>query len=159
MKIRKGFVSNSSSSSFLINYREWDGDILLTEEDVKLLLANGFHPTTKTGVSQVYYDENDIRFVKREDMLSLYKSVTCNQDDIIYFLLKNNISFSALCHYGTEWIFYTKNDKTFLKINDFGKYKEIYGKLPYTDTHMSNEDVKTFIEENQELINERETYI
>ena len=31
-------------------------------------------------------------------------SVTCNQDDVIYFLLKNSIPFVSLCHYDQELV-------------------------------------------------------
>jgi hypothetical protein len=147
MKIRHGFVSNSSSSSFLIKSKEIDRTALLTDSEIELLKANKFEPTNIASVSYLFYNNNNKSFAKDTDNnMSFGMRVSENQDIIIAFLLKNNISFSGLCVNGTEWLFYQKNSTVMTKIKDFGKYMEIYGHLPYATTpHISYIDVQTFL--------------
>ncbi len=147
MKIRHGFVSNSSSSSFLIKSKEIDRTALLTDSEIELLRANKFKPSNIISVSYLFYNNNNKSFAKDiENNISYQMQISCNQDIVIAFLLKNNISFSGLCVNGTEWLFYKKNSTVMTKIKDFGKYMEIYGHLPYATTpHISYIDVKAFL--------------
>lgn len=114
MKSRHGFVSNSSSSSFVV---ERVGDlwkktpkILLTEDQENLLEEFGFNCDTK----------NDEEFPYR-----VWKyDIICNQDDAIAFLVENKITFQATIHYGHyTYIYSPENDKLFI----FTNYGEIAG--------------------------------
>lgn len=60
-------------------------------------------------------------------------SVVCNQDDVIEFLLKNDIEFSALCHYGTETVIY--RNKRLYKFRNEGIEKEMYSSSLETETN------------------------
>jgi len=147
MKIRNGFVSNSSSSSFfVVKKNSWDKKIYLTKKEEDILVKYGFQKVEcfradqvdcelfhETKASIVKEQEKEKRqFEKKYGKLSKkdaesYKencnygySVTCNQDDVILFLLKNNITFEASCHYGDYTVIYKKNEKNFLTLQNYG---------------------------------------
>lgn len=137
MKIRSGFVSNSSSSSFVVPYRDRIlkagekpyYDVVLTPEEKEKLETLGFKPT-HCKPELVYYSEcltNDSSLWATSDIptesiagstlpclpsgLGFY--VICNEDEILESLLKLNVSFEALCHYGHYTIKYKKDSKFF----------------------------------------------
>lgn len=109
MKIRTGFVSNSSSSSFLVvlqNY--WDPNELkiLTEEQIKVL--------------------KDWQFTFQD--YNATKMVDCNQDEVIYALIEKKIRFTAYCHYGHYSVYYNpaESNKVYF-IQNFGNQITTYG--------------------------------
>ena len=104
MKLRSGFVSNSSSSSFVVESKDPRyGGSLLTKSQEKLLTKYGF---------------NDESFTKTYD-------VTCNQDDVIEFLVKHRIPFKAECHYEHESVIY-KGGSYVYKFPNYGKEITMY---------------------------------
>lgn len=118
MKTRYGFVSNSSSSSFIVRYINdpfFDGHsiINLSKQEVKKLEKYGFQKTLHTLVSPIIFHSMDphdeIWKIKQNKIYSYALIVECNQDDVLLWLLKNNIPFQALCHYGHYHIFYERN--------------------------------------------------
>lgn len=146
MKIRNGFVSNSSSSSFLIRYKKYDGTLLLSDEEVKLLQDYNFRTSNFTSVSNLFYKYDSVITEKNE--ISYCRNVLCNQYSVASFLLKNKIPFSAICSNGTEWLFYEKDSTVLIRINDYGKYFEMYGKFPTTiNNQIEYVDIKSFIED------------
>ena len=117
MKIRNGFVSNSSSSSFVVivdeNRLDLDGKgygTIATEEDIKKLKEYGFSSSHSLNIKK------ELRYY-----------VSCNQDFVLYFLMKNNIPFKAFVHYDHEFYTYKKDSDYMLKAHNFGKELEMYG--------------------------------
>jgi len=143
MKTRNGFVSNSSSSSFVVKYYDKphgkSRQYHLDKSEISKLKKNGFKSTWRPTAHSYYMwgamDEEEKKDEKQIDALAdflcigLGKSVTCNQDDEIEFLLKNNISFIACCHYGDYHVFYKKNSKYFFKVKNVGNDAETWLKF------------------------------
>lgn len=141
MKTRGGFVSNSSSSSFVVVRKGFlkKDKSLLTPKEEKLLVKYGFKKVGCYRADQVecefYHDiKEEIRKRQRRInkkfkykpcktdnvLYNLGYAVTCNQDAVIYFLLKNNISFEGNCHYGDYNVVYKKGEKYFLILQNYG---------------------------------------
>ena len=151
MKIRYGFVSNSSSSSFLVIRKDIldKNNLNLTPEEEKKIVDYGFKKVGCFRANQVDCDlfhetKKSIRDARKKfekkftkktkdgikkltELTSTYEeifnygySITCNQDFVIYFLLKNNIPFEASCHNGDYTIIFRKNQKYFLTLQNYG---------------------------------------
>lgn len=133
MKIRNGFVSNSSSSSFVVRYKDSNfsapkepKNFLLSKELLKKLKKFGFK---YSNISNPYFVGTSLAqkhltlksFEKWEDIYLIY-DVTCNQNDVIYFLLSNKIPFVALCHYEEEIVVWDgKSDHFYKMLNPLEK--------------------------------------
>lgn len=130
MKIRNGFVSNSSVSSFIVHhYNYWTKQKkLLDIKTIKKLLAYGFketYITHPTHLDNVNYEDDSIW--KAEDNTKSYGYwVSCNQDEVIKWLVKNNIGFIATTHYGHTHCVFHKNDKYLMVFNNYGVEVETY---------------------------------
>ena len=110
MKTREGFVSNSSSSSFVVAHKPFtftdkNPKRLLKDSEIKKLKKHGFD---FDGQNYVY-------------------SVSCNQDDVIELLLKEKISFKAECHYGHYHVFYDKDKNVVIEAYNYGCEADTYG--------------------------------
>jgi hypothetical protein len=128
MKTRNGFVSNSSSSSFIVKYRDMENTcgkihhFYLTDTELKLLKKYGFKYTTVNNpyfvgiLSTALKTSTKIKDFRFYDDINLSYDVTCNQDDVIYFLLKNKIPFVALCHYEQELVVWDGKSKFFYEM-------------------------------------------
>jgi len=127
VKIRNGFVSNSSSSSFVVIGSDYfngkSKTSYITAKEKRILLKYGFKR-----VNCFYADQIDLDLTEQDQCKrKIYQKVdnygyliTVNQDDVIYFLLKNNIPFEASCHYGHYTVIYQKGAKNFLMVQNFG---------------------------------------
>ncbi len=120
MKIRNGFVSNSSSSSFVVNNKqEGKYKVLRSQKEIDILLQEGF-------VGSNCYHPMIVECNGVEDCTSKAKiprtyilSVICNQDDIIEMLHDNKIPFTAFCHYGEELVAYGGGNGGVFQVRNF----------------------------------------
>jgi len=137
MKIRNGFVSNSSSSSFLMlrknSFIHKHSKRIITAKEEKILTKFGFKKVSCFRSDQVPDLSCDLNIEKNDiENYSLGYRVDCNQDDVIYFLLKNNIPFEATCRYGDETIIYLKGEKNFLIFQNYGnRFSGYYDEKSY----------------------------
>lgn len=133
MKIRNGFVSNSSSSSFIVRFKsiphlERDDSMIASEEDIRKLANYGFqlsrtdNPFNVDGKIVNPLEEKYIGF-----FTSLKYSVGCNQDIVLAFLLKNKIPFRASIHYDNDFYQYNRGDKNILMARNSGQVLAMYG--------------------------------
>lgn len=135
MKIRNGFVSNSSSSSFVVRRYESVGGMIknvLAEDDDIGLQQLGFK------LQMAYYPDQVSEFVEDHsinekldsflvDLHHWCKHVSCNQDEIVEFLLKARISFTADIHYGHSSMVYDGPSDVLLIAQNFGKQIQMSG--------------------------------
>jgi len=185
MKIRTGFVSNSSSSSFLVtvtsfNHKSSETELILSEEDQQKLLDFGFRYYDAYSINHLYkvsYRDFRNNTKKTLDNGELFSSmcyeISCNQHEPIFFLLRNNISFEALIHYGHRHMFYEKDCEYAIELPNYGvEYATYY----YGDGKHQRQDLfdmfgernmiksitkiykKDYIEEEERFIDEDETY-
>jgi len=139
MKIRQGFVSNSSSSSFLvfhINNAMVDVKVkpFLTSDEIELLKENGFKETGLNSATlvDVCHDNDVYKIIYDDDgtpvRVNFAKSVLCNENDEIGFLVYHNIAFIATCHYGHYTVLYQKDSKNVRYFNNLGDQIDMYFK-------------------------------
>ena len=145
MKIRSGFVSNSSSSSFIVRRGDViDKKKLITSQQDAVLKKYGFRKTMMISSDAVppFYDEaawikEDRRVEMESDPQFRWNwcyEITCNQDEVSMFLVKNKIPFVASTHYGHyTWIYTPEFDRITIATN-VGRIMETYGDLGPRDT-------------------------
>ena len=133
MKIRNGFVSNSSSSSFIVKIKKDSLDDLLLKSNEILINKTDIRKLEKYGFKK---NDSDLEFSyysfvtqknPNSDAKYLKYYVTCNQDDVLIFLLKNNIPFKAGCNYDTDYYEYKRSNDYILYAHNFGIEIEMYG--------------------------------
>ena len=127
MKIRNGFVSNSSSSSFIIQIKECrvlddtDDTMVADEKSISILTEYGFIDTCRRSpFSEMPHDCFD-------EQKYMYYKVSCNEEAVMAFLFKNNIPFKASCHYGHYFVQFKKDSDSYLSARNFGLEIDMYG--------------------------------
>jgi len=158
MKIRTGFVSNSSSSSFIVYYKDYLESIGkkkaqpgLSKTKVKLLEDFGFWKTHVHYPDQIDFEEQRRRGLRpieesikeveeggikpSKEFIETYNDyyhyaydVACNEWEVLEFLVKNHISFKSLCHYEHYYIEYD-GKQTVRVARNYGKEMMMYGKM------------------------------
>ena len=134
MKIRTCFVSNSSVSSFIVrimNHRilKQADNLIATPEDIKKLKDFGFKDSNLTNP----FNTDEMAIITGEDnkYLSMKYSVVCNQDEVTYFLVSNNIPFVASIHYDQEYCSYKRDSDYILEAANYGQIMAMYGEDYY----------------------------
>jgi hypothetical protein len=158
MKIRNGFVSNSSTASFLVKNEDrhhTDHD-LLTAEEVNLLLGQGFTRTWAFYPDQL---NNSTEIDTTGPNFGYF--VTCNEDEILEWLIKNNIAFTANCHYDQFTVVYNKNSDYLISLRNNGMYYLMYGYNTTEDIllKMMSEPAVKLIDKNKFLRGEEGYFI
>jgi hypothetical protein len=124
MKKREGFVSNSSTASFIVKYKEFlskDKIPLLSEEEVRLLEDKNFFRTFAAYPHQIVPEDwqHKTEF-KEDDFWNYGYDIICNEDEIIEWLLKNKIPFVADCHYDQYTLIYERNSENVIVLKNAG---------------------------------------
>lgn len=125
-----GFVSNSSVSSFIVRTKT-DGvfkiseDWIANEEDIKKLKKYGFKKSYLKSPFKLSSD-GEVGEVGPSNISMKYR-VNCNQDAVIYFLVKNNIPFKSSCHYDHEYVSYQKDSDYIFIAANYGLVCNMYG--------------------------------
>lgn len=119
MKIREGFVSNSSTSSFIVLYDFKIGNSKLTgprltREQVTRLRNIGFFFTSSGDPVRLPEPKSLEEFESYENVFLRY-DVTCNQEEVILDLLENKIPFIASTHYDQEVISWDGKSEHFIE--------------------------------------------
>lgn len=141
MKVRIGFVSNSSSSTFLVMISRdvlsgKDKRFLLTKKEIGILKANGFKRTHMSNPHNLDYGrepEEYMEFVSNgEDYqpTNMYKHVSCNQGDVADILFKHKIPFIASISYGHQTWVYERGKPYFTVLQNLGLNYSVYKELP-----------------------------
>ena len=134
MKIRNGFVSNSSSSSFVVraNKSTYDKDgkfkcyvSTITDKQRKKLEKYGFYKTHSHCPQAVHWIEDKQKNEEVDKNYNYGYCITCNQDDVTKFLLENKIPFIADIHYGHTTLIF--NGKTVKEAVNYGTIMAMYG--------------------------------
>lgn len=139
MKIRTNYVSNSSSSSFVVEvkYNTYIQDkILVTDEQIEKLTEFGFKWMKGYSNNIVFHPGEIVKSIedfKEKEDVNLYYDVTCNEEDVYEFLFANHIPFIASIHYD-DWLYVYKG----------GDYYEIFAN--FANQYLMNRNNKFFFD-------------
>ena len=126
MKTRNGFVSNSSSSSFIVaRLDSKTGKSLLTPVQTRLLKKNGFVMEMAYYPDQITGNPPKDSFEKK--MSNWVKDIVCNQEDETSLLIKARISFMADIHYDHYSLIYDGATDALLVAQNYGKQAQMNG--------------------------------
>jgi len=136
MKIRAGFVSNSSTASFIVKTRldsidmmlkDLDGQdagiFALPQEKIDLLKEYGFVPITdndpfRKEMNTCMGDYNVQPDTEDDTILGFW--IICNHLEVMELLVANNIPFKSAAHYSHHLYSYELDDDYIYVLNNFG---------------------------------------
>ena len=131
MKIRNGFVSNSSSSSFIVQIKKTlvnpKQNMIANEEDIKKLADYGFVKTRKHSPINAFSMDTIKEDTEPNKCYYMLHNVICNQKEVIEFLIQNNIPFKACCHYDQQFYLYCKDSEYIIAATNYGNIIDMYG--------------------------------
>lgn len=122
MKIRTSFVSNSSTGSFIVRIKDlMEEKRSITQKEENILLNYGFKYAHASYPEHIEYN-NEIEPEPKDEgsWQNLFYKVICNEDEVITFLLENNIPFLAMTHYGNNYYIYEKNKNYIIWFPNYG---------------------------------------
>jgi hypothetical protein len=131
MKIRNGFISNSSSSSFIVveTNRKEPEKPFISEEERALLVSYGFKPIDHGYPSRLETQGFPKQELDDDDIEGYGCSVVCNEDEVIEFLLRNQIPFRGSCHYGHRTCIWRRGEEFIYWYANLGIEIETYGEF------------------------------
>jgi hypothetical protein len=122
MKSRAGFVSNSSSSSFIVHRTDDvfgpDPQPCLSDAQEAVLKKLGFRPTWIGYPNQI--EVLGFNFQVDEEGAFYAHHHIINHDEIFTPLIKAKIPFRAVCHYGHWSVFWDGKSDTILYVKNVG---------------------------------------
>ena len=133
MKVRQGFVSNSSSSSFVVrtkndSWGRFKEDLIATDEEILKCIDYGFKLSLRLRHAsdiEAGVPMHPTKHLKKA--MIAYHSVICNEDEPMEFLVRNGIPFEASCHYGHEYVTFRRGSKHVYTVSNHGLSCEMYG--------------------------------
>ena len=159
MKVRNYFVSNSSSSSFVVPLlkQSFDREVgvrtkttfLSDVQTTKLkeygfkLTSRPYYPTTEGkdwSLGKSKFEIASLDKLNPYQNIWFYFSVACNQDDVLRFLVTNGIPFIASVHYGHATYVWRPVEDIIHVLPNLGVEVETYG-------------IENFLESKKEAIN------
>jgi len=139
MKIRNGFVSNSSSSSFIVQVQKSfinnGPDWIASQDDIEKITDYGFGATS-VGDPHNYKDPYCKKCEDEGDSFPLDFMgffVVCNEEEVLDFLVENDIPFKASCHYDQQYYEYKKGGEFILSCYNYGQDIGMYGYKEFED--------------------------
>ena len=151
----------AASCAFVVPFLKdpfgYNREPMLSEEDIFALLNNKFEfsPSIDTSPMKVYLNGRS-KHAHHTRCRSYVTTCVCDQDDIILFLLKNNISFRAVCDYGHTHLIYDKKIEKVMSAMNFGMLIDDVNELPkeLENTHHKIMTKNEWIKSNNEFKNQ-----
>lgn len=156
MKCRTGFVSNSSTASFIIKLNpdmmDDTDDLdkqLLTPEQMDFLKEIGFCRTWSPSPFHIEFG-GKWKYIPEPDAITgvypnryLGYHINCNHRDVLSLLIAHEIPFKAAVHYGQYLYHWEPGDKDILVIRNFGIDYDFHPKRIIDDLKEPEDDLDT----------------
>ena len=131
MKTRNGFVSNSSSSSFVVVLRDNGGVVPdVTQEQEQILLAYGFkyiNDDWRNALTMGAEEHETKDGFDDKSPIAMTYDVICNEQDVMDFLFENHIPFVESEEYDTRTVCYDGKHDYYDTYINAGNHFLIYG--------------------------------
>lgn len=148
MKIRAGYVSNSSSSSFCVKVRdatkieEEKNKMILSPDVINNLIDYGFKWIKVTKNPNFIFEKHEptssFDAFSSTKTIYLYYEVACNEHIVFNFLFEHKIPFMASSNYGCELWVYEGEDDCYVFENTAKKYMMCSGSKVTRENFIKN---------------------